>query len=267
MEIDIKQVLLQLLNFGILVVLFSKFMFKPIIKILDTRSKKILDGQLAAEKSLKETALLEKKQADRLAEASKKAAAIIAEAKAESKKLGVELIQEAKSVAAVELGNGGIASTVQIGTTTGAVAQSINIGNNATPASTNTVTIGNLLGTSTTTIQGGTGNVNLVSGGNIVFGTSDTTGTLLVLDTKTSAGDPTCSLGGVYYNSNSSRIRFCEGSPTGWTDIGNPVGTLLTYAGSSAPDGYLICDGTAVSRTTYAKLFTVISTTYGAGDG
>jgi len=104
MEIDIKQVLLQLLNFGILVVLFSKFMFKPIIKILDTRSKKILEGQLAAEKSLKETALLEKKQADRLAEASKKAAAIIAEAKTESKKLGVELIQEAKSVAAVELG-------------------------------------------------------------------------------------------------------------------------------------------------------------------
>ncbi len=104
MEIDIKQVLLQLLNFGILVVLFSKFMFKPIIKILDARSKKILDGQLAAEKSLKETTLLEKKQAEKLAEASKKAAAIIAEAKAESKKLGVELIQEAKNVAAIELG-------------------------------------------------------------------------------------------------------------------------------------------------------------------
>lgn len=104
MEIDIKQVLLQLLNFGILVVLFSKFMFKPIIKILDSRSKKILDGQLAAEKSLKETALLEKRQAEKLADASQKAATIITEAKVESKKLGVELIQEAKSVAAVELG-------------------------------------------------------------------------------------------------------------------------------------------------------------------
>lgn len=104
MEIDIKQVLLQLLNFGILVVLFTKFMFQPILKILDARSKKIADGQLAAEKSLKEATLAEKKQAERLAEASKKAAAIIAEAKAESKKLGADLIQEAKSVAAVELG-------------------------------------------------------------------------------------------------------------------------------------------------------------------
>lgn len=103
MEIDIKQVLLQLLNFGILVALFSKFAFKPILKILDARSQKIAEGQAAAEKSLKETAALEKKQADRLAEASQKAATIIAQAKAESKKLGEGLIQEAKSVTAIEL--------------------------------------------------------------------------------------------------------------------------------------------------------------------
>lgn len=104
MEIDIKQILLQLLNFGILVLLFTRFMFKPIIKILDARSKKIADGQAAAEKSLKETALLEKKQADRLADANKKAAAILVQAKDESKKMGSELIQEAKNVAAIELG-------------------------------------------------------------------------------------------------------------------------------------------------------------------
>lgn len=104
MEIDIKQVLLQLLNFGILVVVLGKFMFLPILKILDARSKKIADGQLAAEKSLKATAELEKKQAEKLAEASRKAASIINEAKAESKKLGVELINEAKNVAAIELG-------------------------------------------------------------------------------------------------------------------------------------------------------------------
>ena len=103
MEIDIKQVLLQLLNFGILVFIFGKFMFQPILKIFDARSKKIQDGQLAAEKSLKEAAGAEKKQAERLAEASKKAAGIIAEAKAESKKLGVELIAQAKNVAAAEL--------------------------------------------------------------------------------------------------------------------------------------------------------------------
>lgn len=48
---------------------------------------------------------------------------------------------------------------------------------------------------------------------------------------------------------------------------GNPAGIIMTYGGSSAPLGYLICDGSAVSRTTYATLFAVIGTTYGAGDG
>lgn len=46
-----------------------------------------------------------------------------------------------------------------------------------------------------------------------------------------------------------------------------PTGTILEYAGSTAPTGYLLCDGSAVSRTTYSNLFTVIGTTYGTGDG
>lgn len=41
----------------------------------------------------------------------------------------------------------------------------------------------------------------------------------------------------------------------------------LPYAGSAAPAGWLLCDGQAVSRTTYAALFAVIGTVYGAGDG
>jgi len=45
-----------------------------------------------------------------------------------------------------------------------------------------------------------------------------------------------------------------------------PVGATISFAGSSAPTGWLLCDGSAVSRTTYADLFTVISTTYGVGD-
>jgi len=45
-----------------------------------------------------------------------------------------------------------------------------------------------------------------------------------------------------------------------------PTGTLSMFAGSTAPTGYLICDGTAVSRSTYSALFTAIGTTYGAGD-
>lgn len=46
-----------------------------------------------------------------------------------------------------------------------------------------------------------------------------------------------------------------------------PVGTVLVFAGSTAPTGYLLCDGSAVSRTTYSALFSVIGTTYGVGDG
>lgn len=47
----------------------------------------------------------------------------------------------------------------------------------------------------------------------------------------------------------------------------NPTGSIIAFAGNTLPDGYLLCDGSKVSRTTYKKLFDVISTTYGAGDG
>lgn len=46
-----------------------------------------------------------------------------------------------------------------------------------------------------------------------------------------------------------------------------PVGSVKMYAGATKPDKWLFCRGQAVSRTTYSKLFTVIGTTYGAGDG
>jgi microcystin-dependent protein len=46
-----------------------------------------------------------------------------------------------------------------------------------------------------------------------------------------------------------------------------PVGAIIPFAMSTPPTGYLECDGSAVSRTTYAALFTAISDDYGAGDG
>ena len=45
------------------------------------------------------------------------------------------------------------------------------------------------------------------------------------------------------------------------------VGAIKPWTKATAPDGYLLCNGGAVSRSTYADLFAVISTTYGAGDG
>ena len=46
-----------------------------------------------------------------------------------------------------------------------------------------------------------------------------------------------------------------------------PSGVVKAFAGSTAPDGWLLCNGQAVSRSEYAALFAVIGTTYGAGDG
>ena len=46
-----------------------------------------------------------------------------------------------------------------------------------------------------------------------------------------------------------------------------PVGVVMPYASTTAPDLWLLCDGSAVSRTEYAALFAVIGTTYGTGDG
>ena len=48
---------------------------------------------------------------------------------------------------------------------------------------------------------------------------------------------------------------------------GLPIGSIISYTTNTPPAGYLICDGSAVSRTTYIQLFSVIGTTYGAGDG
>ena len=46
-----------------------------------------------------------------------------------------------------------------------------------------------------------------------------------------------------------------------------PIGVVQSFAGSTTPQGWLLCDGSAVSRTDYAALFAVIGTTYGAGNG
>jgi microcystin-dependent protein len=46
-----------------------------------------------------------------------------------------------------------------------------------------------------------------------------------------------------------------------------PTGAIMPFAASAVPTAWLYCDGSAVSRTTYASLFSYIGTTWGAGDG
>lgn len=65
-------------------------------------------------------------------------------------------------------------------------------------------------------------------------------------------------------------LTVASGVPT-WSAAagggGVPEGAVIPYAGAAAPSGWLLCDGSAVSRATYAALFAAIGTTYGAGDG
>jgi len=49
--------------------------------------------------------------------------------------------------------------------------------------------------------------------------------------------------------------------------VNNPVGEITLWGTSTAPTGWLIADGSTVSRSTYSALFAVLGTTYGAGDG
>jgi len=60
------------------------------------------------------------------------------------------------------------------------------------------------------------------------------------------------------YNFNGSDLTGIEGIPTA---------TIVPWSSASVPTGFLECDGSNVSRTTYSALFAIVGTTYGSGDG
>ena len=66
--------------------------------------------------------------------------------------------------------------------------------------------------------------------------------------------------------SNNALIYTKGNGTTGNVDL-IPAGTVQMFAGNTIPAGWLLCDGSAVSRTDYAKLFSAIGTTWGTGDG
>mgnify|MGYP003114491442 CR=1 FL=1 len=66
-------------------------------------------------------------------------------------------------------------------------------------------------------------------------------------------------------NYEATRYDFTGANLTGIEGI--PTGTIVPWSASSVPTGFLECDGSTVSRSTYSGLFAVVGTTYGAGDG
>ena len=66
-------------------------------------------------------------------------------------------------------------------------------------------------------------------------------------------------------NYEATKYDFSGASLTGVEGVN--TGLIVPWGNNSTPSGFLDCDGTAVSRSTYANLFAVIGTTYGVGDG
>lgn len=89
-------------------------------------------------------------------------------------------------------------------------------------------------------------------------------------------GNPILAVGEPGYELDTKRLKIGDGV-TAWNSLSyiyqnnaEPLiktGMEIVFAGSTAPTGYLLADGSAVSRTTYSDLFDVIGTTYGTGDG
>ena len=66
-------------------------------------------------------------------------------------------------------------------------------------------------------------------------------------------------------NYEATRYDFTGANLTGIEGI--PTATIVPWSSSSVPTGFLECDGSTVSRSTYSALFAIIGTTYGSGDG
>lgn len=94
MEINFFQLIFQIINFAILFVLLKKYLYKPILRILEQRAKKIHEGLEAAEKSIEEREKLEKEKRKILIEAEKNANKILEGARIRARKLEKQRIDQ-----------------------------------------------------------------------------------------------------------------------------------------------------------------------------
>jgi len=89
----------------------------------------------------------------------------------------------------------------------------------------------------------------------------------LKLPSGTTAQRPTAATGQIRFNNTTTEFEGYNGSAWGGLASGVPVGTILAHAANTPPSGFLECNGSNISRSTYATLFSTISTTFGVGDG
>jgi microcystin-dependent protein len=107
--------------------------------------------------------------------------------------------------------------------------------------------------------NGGTG-LNAITPYAPVFGGTTTSSPLQSASSLGTSGQ-------VLTSNGSSQLPSFQSIPSSPQQL--PIGTTIPFAGATLPEssGYLICDGSAVSRSIYANLFLVIGTNYGSGDG
>ena len=106
--IDVKLLLAQVINFLVLFVILKKFLYKPILKVLDERKKKIEDSLANAEKINKELVKLEEEKAKILKVAQTEAVKLIAEEKKFAEEQKEKIIEEAKMKAVEEVAKGNV---------------------------------------------------------------------------------------------------------------------------------------------------------------
>ena len=99
--LDLKYLFAQVINFLLLFLLLGKFLYRPIIKILDERALKIKDGLAAAEKMKVELAKVEKQKSAEIDRARKEAQAIIDRGVLAGKKIEQEISDRARKEASV----------------------------------------------------------------------------------------------------------------------------------------------------------------------
>jgi len=76
----------------------------------------------------------------------------------------------------------------------------------------------------------------------------------------------TGAVGEITIDTDTDALLVHDGSTAGGIEV-FPSGSIIAFGGTTAPSGFLLCDGSNVSRTTYARLFASIATAYGNGDG